>query len=486
MKKLQFMAWPKLCTAVLLGTAALFMASCAKDELSGDSFNGTYGGSQLSKPDAATIKVTSSSDRSTQTVTWATVNGALSYIVNVTAGNTQGQYDEVVVKDVTVRGNSYSFKRTSRKYYHFTISTAFNPAENNTGSDPNDPAIKDWDTFSTDITVPGGTDLAKYFKENDPVKMSDGLPLMINLVAGEQYTAPDTLRFTGVNATITSDPDNRAQITFGETETTKGTIVTDNNFTLENVDVKWDITTNGAPMILLDKNPTCEAINTYYRIGNITINNVKVTDLKHCIFYDNNTKYCVADFKITNSILKLATAQVNHESLIAFQAGGAKDFTIEKSTIYGNNAVAKYFVRYNNSARIDRYGYTEADTWSFTYQNNTFYGLLKDDGQWGNYDGIVGKAAQGIVTINKNIWYNCDSQTMRRMLKQTKYAAFAGTYEMADNTFWRNGASVDQEEYTNKSEITTEPMFAGAAEGDFTLNACDQKTKGCGDPRWLK
>lgn len=480
------MAWPKLGVAVLLGAAVLMTASCAKDELSGDSFVGTYGGTQLSKPDATTIKVQASSDRTTQTVTWATVNGALSYIVNVTAGTTQGTYDEVVVKDVTVRGNTYSFKREAKKYYRFAITTAYNPAEKNTASDPNDPAVKEWDTFSTDITVPVGTDLAAYFKENDPVTLAGGMPLIVNLEAGGQYTAPDTLRFTGVNATITSDPDNRAQITFGETETSKGTIVTDNNFTLENVDVKWDVTSNGAPMILLDKNPTSEAINTYYRIGNITINNVKATDLKHCIFYDNNTKYCVVDFKITNSVLKLATAQLSNEAIISFQSGGAKDFTVESSTIYGNNAIAKYFLRYQNGARIDRYGFTEDDKWSFTYKNNTFYGLTKEDGWWGNYDGIVGKPAQGVITINKNIWYNCDPQTMRRMLKQTKFANWTGVFEMADNTFWRNGASVDQEDYGNQSDITTEPLFVNAAEGDFTLGACDQKTKGCGDPRWLK
>lgn len=488
MKKLQFMAWPKLCTVVLLGTAALFMASCAKDELSGDSFNGTYGGSQLGKPDAASIKVTASSDRSTQTVTWATVNGALSYIVNVTAGDTQGQYDEVVVKDVEVRGNSYSFKRSSRKYYHFAITTAFNPAENNTASDPNDPAIKDWDTFSTDITIPGGTDLAKYFKENDPKTISDGLPLMINLIGGEQYTAPDTLKFTGVNATITSDPDNMAQITFGETETTKGTIVTDYNLTVENVEIKWDVATNGAPMILLDKNPTTTPVgsNAYYHIPSITINNVKATDLKHCIFYDNNTKYCVVDFKITNSILKLATGQVSNEALISFQSGGAKDFTVENSTIYGNNAIAKYFLRYNNSSRIDRYGFDQpTDTWSFTYTNNTFYGLLIADGQWGNYNGIVGKATQGIITVNKNIWYNCDPQTIRRLQHSKKFTDFNENSTMADNTFWKDGP-LDQGDYGNQSDLTSEPIFADAAEGDFTLGACEQKTKGCGDPRWLK
>ena len=488
MKKLQLVAWPKLCAALLIGASAVLMASCAKDELSGDSFVGTYGGTQLTKPDAATIKVTNSSDKTSQTISWKTVSGASSYIVNVTAGNTEGTYDEVVVKDQTVRGNSITVPRVSKKYYHFAITTAYNPAEGNTASDPNDPAVKDWDTFSMDITIPVGTDLAAYFKENDPVTLSEGLPLIVNLDAGGKYVASDTIKFSGVNATITSDTDNRAVILFKETETAKGTIVTDYPLAIENVEVEWEIESSGCPMIILSKEPSCEAFNDYYRIPSIALNNVKITDATHSIFWDNNTKYCVVDFTIQNSVIKLATKEVKHEAVIAFQAGGAKDFTVKNSTIYGENAVAKYFLRYQNSARIDRYGFTDpSDTWSFTYENNTFYRLLKDDGQWGNYDGMVGKAAQGILTVTNNIWYNCDQQTMRRMCKQTTLDKFNEASSVNLNTFWRNGEAVNQDPYGDSStDITTEPIFLAADEGDFTLGSCEQRTKETGDPRWLK
>lgn len=168
-----------------------------------------------------------------------------------------------------------------------------------------------------------------------------------------------------------------------------------------------------APFIALSAEPIAAFLpkndgsgNTdYYGIESININNVKVTGLKNSIFWDSNKKYCVVDFKIDNSVFALATEAVSNEALISFQAGGAKDFTVKNSTISGNNAVAKYFVRYNNASRIDRYGFVQGeDTWSFTYVNNTFYGLLKSDGQWGNYSGITGKKTQGIITVNNNLW----------------------------------------------------------------------------------
>lgn len=486
MKKLQFLAWPKLCTAALLGAGALFMASCAKDELSGDSFNGTYGGYQLSAPDASSISVTKSSDRLNQTITWNTVNGALSYIVNVSR-----QWDdneEVVVDNKVVRGNSITIPRKSMSKYTVSIKTAYNEAEQNTGSTT--AAEYKWEINELEINIPTGTNFAEYFKDETIAQKSKGHPMLIFLEPGGQYTMTESLDMTGVEVSIIgNDAGNKSVITLGEnSEGTAASFYTDSPLALENVEINFNLSegSNGKPMILLNTTPTCEAINSYYRIESISLNNVKVNNLKNSIFYDNNTKYCVVDLRISNSILKLATTEVKNDALISFQSGGAKDFTVENSTIYGNNAVAKYFLRYQNGARIDRYGFTEDDTWSFTYQNNTFYGLLKEDGQWGNYDGIVGKPAQGVVTINKNIWYNCDPQTMRRMLKQIKFAAFTGVYKMADNTFWRDGGAADQEEYTNKSEITTEPMFVAPAEGDFTLNACEQMTKGCGDPRWIK
>lgn len=219
-------------------------------------------------------------------------------------------------------------------------------------------------------------------------------------------------------------------------------------------------------------------------IDNVTIKDVTITGIKGSIFYDNNEKICVDNFTIDNAVLSLATEAVDNEALISFKAGGIKDFTIKNSTVYGNNAVAKYFIRYSNNGRIDRYGYGADDTWSMTYTNNTFYGLLKEDGQWGNYSGVAGKAGQMIMTIKDNIWYNCDASTMRRLNQSKNFSNFNAKSTMSNNTFWRNGGAVDQEGYGNGSDITTEPIFKDPATGDFTLGACEQAEKETGDPRW--
>ena len=287
--------------------------------------------------------------------------------------------------------------------------------------------------------------------------------------------------------------------------TVKQTIVADKGLVIRGKNVVIDVEHADA-LVLMGKTPTggfmpkssteaaAPALNRaagveytdYYKFDELTLSGLKVNGLKNSIIYDNNVKYCVIDLTIDNCVMQLETEAVKYEALIAFQAGGVNNLTIKNSTFYGNNEVAKYFVRYNNSARIDRFGFDKADdTWSFTYENNTFYGLLKSDGQWGNYSGIVGKNAQGIVTVKNNIWYNCDAQTMRRMLGSKNFSQFSKASLMENNTFFVGGAAADQGNYGNGSDLTGEPGFKRPAEGDFTLSAySEQFDKKTGDPRW--
>ena len=268
--------------------------------------------------------------------------------------------------------------------------------------------------------------------------------------------------------------------------TVKQSIVTDKAISITGENVQIDVE-HSDPFIQLSTTPAEAAVNDYFRIDQILLKGLEIKGIKNSIIYDNNTKYCVVDLTIDDCVLGLETEAVKNEALISFQAGGVKDFTIKNSTVYGNNAVAKYFIRYNNSARLDRYGFdknTEFQT--MTYQNNTFYGLLKSDGQWGNYNGIAGQNYSKFV-VEKNIWYNSSNEIIRRMAGGRFGSNAPQTFDK--NTYFLNGADNSAKEAgydKSGTALTTDPGFKKPAEGDFTLSAysaqCNEKT---GDPRWL-
>lgn len=248
-----------------------------------------------------------------------------------------------------------------------------------------------------------------------------------------------------------------------------------------------DASALAAPFVAMSATPSVDVINDYYRVDQIKIANVKINGIKNSIFYDNNTKYCVVDFTIDNSVLALATEAVENEALVSFKGGGAKDVNITNSTFYGNNSVAKYFIRYNNSARLDRYGFdknTEFQT--MNYQNNTFYGLLISDGQWGNYNGIGGQNFSKF-DIQNNIWYNSSNEIIRRLAGGRFGSSAPQTFNKNTYIYGGKDNSAKEASYDKSGTIlVTDPTFVDAAEGDFTLHAGSQQAKEqTGDPHWF-
>lgn len=241
-----------------------------------------------------------------------------------------------------------------------------------------------------------------------------------------------------------------------------------------------------APFILMSATPSVELLSDFYRVDSVAVSDLTVNNLKNSIFYDNNVKYCVVDLSFDNTTMSLSTTAVENEALISFKAGGAKDFAVRNSTICGNGDVAKYFIRYNNNARLDRYGFDkEADFQSMTYLDNTFYNLLKADGQWGNYNGIAGMKYSKF-DVQKNIWFDCGKDIIRRMAG----GRFNGSnpMEFAYNTYFNDGEDLSASEAGyDKSEtiLTSNPEFADAAAGNFTIGASTQQAQyQTGAPRW--
>ena len=259
--------------------------------------------------------------------------------------------------------------------------------------------------------------------------------------------------------------------------------------------------------IKMSATPSVELVNDYYRIEGIGINDLTLNGLKGSIFHDNNVKYCAVGFYISNCVMQLATESVNNEALIAFQGGGAKDFYVTNSTIYGNAGVAKYFVRYNNSARLDRYGYdkdTEFET--VNYQKNTFYNLLNSEGQWANYSGMAGQKYTAF-DVKNNIWMNCGENLIARRLLGGRAASSYTNCTFENNTYahvdaesgevvFETEGTVGTDEETGEATnvgtydvsgtaLTTDPKFRDAANGDFAVEASTaQALYETGDQRW--
>ena len=250
-----------------------------------------------------------------------------------------------------------------------------------------------------------------------------------------------------------------------------------------------------APFIQLSTTPQVDFIEKfdgsgptdYYGVAQVAIRDVNVKGLKNSIFWDSNTKYCVGELLIENSYFQLATEAVQNEALISFQAGGAKEINIRNNTFAGNNAVAKYFIRYNNSARLDRYGYnTATDYMIMGYVNNTFVNLLIADGQWGNYSAISGQKYVAF-NVEKNIWWNCGKQIIRRMCGGRMNGSNPQNFK--NNTYFNEGVdeSAGEVNYDQSGTIlTSDPHFENLDELKLAVrNKTEQALNETGDwNRW--
>ena len=278
---------------------------------------------------------------------------------------------------------------------------------------------------------------------------------------------------------------NKFELTDNARYSVKQAIVTDKALSITGNNVKIDVEHSDV-FILLNSTPAVDLINDYYRMDAITLKGLTVTGLKNSIIYDNNTKYCVVDLTIDDCVLGLETVATKNQAFISFQQGGVKDFTMKNSTVYQAGAEENnYFLRYNNSARLDRYGYDKnVETQSINYINNTFYKVGKN-GQWGNYNGIAGQAYSEFH-VTGNIWVDCGNGQIARRLLGGRNASSYKTCEFNNNTYWFNGAAeTGNTSYDEGNQLTTDPGFKKPAEANFTLSAySEQATEKTGDPRW--
>jgi hypothetical protein len=261
-------------------------------------------------------------------------------------------------------------------------------------------------------------------------------------------------------------------------------------FILRYMNINGEATTD--PILGLSDAPN-EAIlgqNSHYIINDpVTIQNCYIYNVQRQLLHDNKVKYCIALFTIDNTEVKFTTdGGMSSGSYILIYDGGGfiNNFTATNSTFWnapnkdGEMHEARYFVRYNNSGRCDRAGFTYN---MINFQNCTFYNISKS-GQMANHGGFDGRATS-FYNIQNNIFVDCGGNQVARRIVGRSHAQAEITFH--NNTYWYNGAAeTGNTSYDNGYQMQSDPAFENAEAGDFTPTGAEQVSAKTGDPRWFE
>ena len=490
MKKNHLLATMKTCLFVFTG---MFLASCAQDGYTEETFVGTYGGYQLSAPDASTVKVKPSTDQKEQTISWSTVTGAISYLVSIYEG--EGG-ENVIMKDSLVRRASITIPRKARSFYNISIQTAYNEAEDNSASQG--VATYSWDTFIVEIDLPSGVDIVNYLEEHPVAEdaLVDGslCAVSYNLTAGANYTMSDMVDFGAYSVTLTcDDPENKAKLTFtGETSGFE----TSGSFVLENLYI--DAFDSKAAFIAMSKTPAIAPIvvnawgadyNFYCDKEDIEVRGCDIHGLTSYFFWDNQVScWFPTTLTVDDTIVEFATPTDSKAISGGYiwtnkGSGYIRNLTITNSTFYNTGlGDVKYFVQYGGFGQSQT---GESLGWAdntITYDHCTFYHVCSS-GQWGNYNGTAGKATS-YWNMTNCIFYDCSSSGVARRFLAGKQNQATATF--LNNTYQQKDKFDNPANFDNSgTDIQEAPNFKDPSNGDFSISGSKQATLGTGDPRWL-
>lgn len=481
MKKNRFFNGGKAWALLAAAAITLAFTSCAQDGYDDESWDGGVENAQLENPSVDDITITASADGSKQTISWPVVYGAGGYHAVLT--NTT---DNVVLVDTIVDGTSFAAPRAEDNTYTIALSVLDNAELNNKGTEP---VVKEFSTFaSTFATIPAGSDLAQWFKDNPIESGHEGEMLCFDLEAGGEYTLSEALDFLGNQVTLRTTSANHAKISFTSENATFKTYTA---ISLKNLDI--DMSGSKDALITMSDTPDeslkgATGTGDYYNIMyTATLSGCNISGVNGNLVYDDNVKYCLATMLVNNCNVHLTSSSatsVSGNAIIYFKAGFINDLIVQNSTFWNNgDSDQKYFVQYNNSGRSTRAGYTSN---SITYANSTFYNVAKS-GQWGNYSGFAGQSCS-VYTLTNNIFVDCGKKELvRRFLGGrlgSSTATIANNTYMYGGEFESTGGSVAGYDDSGTA-IEENPGFANPSEGDFTVSGSAQLSRRTGDPRWL-
>ena len=483
-------AW-LLGSGVLLGAALLLTTSCAEDGYDDDErFDNGVSGQVLSAISAEAITITPSADGKSQTITWPVVMGAGGYQFSFYDAANMG---EPIVKDSLVDGCSVTVKREEDMNYALQLKV-MGSAKSNT-SDASEATQVLFSTFTaTYKTIPSGADLNEWFAANPIPDDSIGTNLNYDLEAGGQYTVSGLLEFDAHWVTLRSNSkSNPATITYTDATSCINFAAPFNakylNFDCQgmanNLGV-FGFTKAPSELVVRDDDTGFVII-----AKPVTIVNCHFKNVNGYFFWDGRKgqKIAATTFLIDNCVVELTPPSFVKAGVIWTNNGGhINDFTISNSTFYNLTEAGDIYYFYQ--AGMYRAKDINMTSNSVTYKNSTFYriGYLNNEGEWGNYNGMNGKA-DSYWTMTDCIFYSCSSKggVPRRFLHGKTYSATSGNVTFANNTYMQADGSFDSvgSYDTSGTQIEEDPQFANPAAGDFHISGATQVARRTGDPRWL-
>ena len=499
MKKNQFFTYSKMCMLALMGASALFLASCAKDGYDDESFDSGVSNTQVAVISADDITIAPSADGKSQTISWPVVMGAGGYRVSLIDVSDPSN---PVINDSIVDGCSVTGKREEDVNYKLTILPLGDTKRNNT--DAPSQAVKEFSTFTpTYMTIPNGSDLNEWFTANPipPEALIDNVNY--DLEAGGSYTLSGVLDFNTNWVTLrTNSKSNPATINF--TGEACITFVAPFNLKYMNIDCSaQEISSTNHGIFAFSKDPSAAPIGTdidpKYKWANplidkpVTFVNSNFKNVKSYFFWDHQQAICAMTMLIDNCVVQLAPEKAFSGGVFWTNKGGhINELYITNSTFYeldGNVGDYKYFYQAGMVSGEEIYADKNAATNTVSYTNSTFYHVTWDNGQWGNYNRMGGRACSHWI-MTDCIFYDCSpSGVPRRFLhgKQNQpHVTFNNnTYMKADGTFQDIKEDGSHDYDHSGTTIEEDPQFKDPSIGDFHISGPTQVARRTGDPRWL-
>lgn len=237
---------------------------------------------------------------------------------------------------------------------------------------------------------------------------------------------------------------------------------------------------------------TDAATKDFNLLDEITINNVKIKNLKNCIVSTNGQDWAVENLNITNSIIQLDNDSYTFIRFdqTANNKGAIKNLNIQNNTIYNLKENNKgYFIRFANASNAAKAFGTNNGTSTYDYNisNNTIIRTMTAK----DFANNMVNNSKVTLKLQNNIFY--DVYRLYQFVQGNQMSTTTDNYIYYDVTAPQSNDQSRKDKqgnpYTTKLEsapfdIPTAALDLSKADGGLNLTPKGDASK-VGDPRWL-